>query len=93
MTLKDMFKKVEIYNEMAELMQTQKARIYFADLHGSYSYGEHFNDYAGLRKYVRHEYINAIADKVLKSDGFEFDQEYEIENDGRRLTFLVNLVA
>ena len=94
MTLKEMFKKVETYNEMADLMRTEKARIYFADVTHICSFGDHFTGYAEIRKYIRHEYVSEVADKLLKEDGFEFDEYVTIEcEDGHRIVFTAELVA
>lgn len=93
MKIRDMFRKVEAYNEIAELMGTTKARIYFADMIGVCSIGEHFSSYSELSKYVRHEFYPAVARMVLEFDGWEMDKEHEFEFDGRTLTFAVQLTA
>lgn len=77
MTLKEMFKKVEAYNEIAEMMNTRKAKINFYDV--EIYQGNSFETYDDLRKHIRNEYIKEVAEKVLKSDGWEFDKELTIE--------------
>lgn len=96
MTLKEMFKKVEAYNEIAELMRTDKAVIYLysKDCHT----GKEFSKYEDLRKWVRKEFIKGTADRVLNHDGWEFDKEYTfnwIDNFGWEFnsTFTAELIA
>jgi len=77
MTIKEMFKKVETYNEVAELMRETKAKIYFAS--GNYHYsGESFTDYNSFRKWIKKEYIKEVAEIILKDDSWEFDGEREL---------------
>ena len=91
MTLKDLFKKVETYNEIAEMMRTYKAKIYFCD---SFFSGEHFDTFEALRKYARKEYIKDLADRVLKFDGWEFDKGITFEwTDSFGDTMTVTLTA
>lgn len=75
MTMKEMFKKVETYNEVAEMMRTDKASVYFYDTNGSWTSGEHFRTYNDFRKHIRNEYIKEVADLILKADTFEMDSE------------------
>lgn len=79
MTLKEMFKKVEAYNEIADMMKTDKAQIYFHDCSGCCSFGEHFTSFKELRKYIKNEYMPEIAEKLLEADNWELDGEVEIE--------------
>lgn len=79
MKMRDIFKKVEAYNEIADMMRTDKAQIYFADVMGTWSHGEHCKTYREFTKYVKDEYQKEIADKILKLDGWEIDGELEIE--------------
>lgn len=76
MTAKELFKKVETYNEVAEIMQVQKARIYFT--YGFCS-GEHFRTFADFRKYVRAEFFKDVADMILKCDEWEDQKNVEME--------------
>ena len=75
MTMREIFKKVETYNEVAEMMRTAKASIYFYDISGSWSSGQHFRSYNDFRKHIRGEYIKEVADIILKADTFEMDSE------------------
>jgi len=74
MKMKDMFKKIETYNEIAEIMLTQKAKIMFGE---KWCY-ETFNSYNEFKKYVRNEYIKEVADMILNSEDWEIDDEVEI---------------
>lgn len=95
MTMKEMFQKVEAYNEITVLMKSEKANIYFADMTSGFPIGgEHFNDYSDFRKFIRREYFKDVADKILKGDFWEIDGESEIITDaGRTLTFTAELSA
>ena len=76
MKMKDMFKKVEAYNEIAELMHTSKAKIQFGE--GLFS-SERFENYSDFKKYVRHEYIKEVAEEILNAEEWEIDGELEIK--------------
>ncbi len=74
MTIKEMFKKIEAYNEVAEIMRTDKARLSFTyDSH----WGEKFDSFQSFRKWIRRELAKEIADFVLSSNEFEMDKEIE----------------
>lgn len=75
MKIKELFKKVEAYNEVAELMHTNKAKIQF----GEVFYSERFEHYSDFCKYVKREYIKEVAEKILNADNVEFDSEIVIE--------------
>ena len=75
MTMKDIFKKIEVYNEVAELMNTQKAKIAFGEKFSS----DRFENYSEFRKFIRKEYIDEVADKILKSEDWKIDGEVEIQ--------------
>ena len=74
MTMKELFKKVDTYNEVAELMRTDKAEICFTYAFLSY---EKFTNYNDFRKFIRRELVKEQADVILKSDAFEFDKDVE----------------
>jgi hypothetical protein len=79
MTIKKAFEKLATYNELAELMNESKKAIWFADvLECGIHNGENFTDFAEFRKYVRREYIKDLADKILASDEWNFNDECEI---------------
>lgn len=74
MTLKDMFKKIENYNELAELMHVQKAAIHYYEDFTS----KLFDNYKEFRKFVKHEHLEEVAAEILASN-FEFDGTTEIK--------------
>lgn len=77
MTMKELFKKVETYNEVADLMNTRKAKIKFYDydIHS----GESFETYDEFRSWVREQFIKEEAEVILKSNSWQFDEELTIE--------------
>ena len=78
MTMKKLFEKLEVYNEVAEMMNTRKAHIYFTNCDPKYPiirFGEAVSYYDEFRKYVRKELLKETADFILKSDGWEFDED------------------
>ena len=96
MTLKEIFKKVETYNEIAELMLSQKARVHYYDC--SCFSGEHFTDYKSLAKYIKREYFKDCADMILKADDYEIDGRKEINwidyfGDEHKFEIVVELTA
>ena len=65
MTLREMFKKVETYNEIASLMHTTKAVIEFSE--GIVTH-EKFDSYKEMSKFIKREYFKEVAEKILKAD-------------------------
>lgn len=96
MTLKKMFEKVNAYNEIAEMMCTRKAEIHFY-LRDVICFGDHFDSFESLRKYIRKEYTKELADAVLNCSDWELDKEIEISYTdyfGSQIgTFCAELVA
>lgn len=76
MTLKDMMKKVETFNEIATQIGADTARLYFQEGIGC---GEWFETWAELRKHIRREYVSEYAEVLLKADAFEINGTTEIE--------------
>lgn len=99
MTLKELFKKVETYNEIAEMMHSRKAKIHFYMRASGCNicFGESFESFESLRKYIRNEYLKETADAILKCSDWELDQEIEIayaDHFGSHIeTFCAELVA
>lgn len=79
MTMKKLFEKLEMYNEVAELMHTSKAHIYFSngDPESTLRFGEAFSYYNEFRKYVRNEFNRESAEFILKSSDWDFDKDVE----------------
>ena len=94
MTMREIFRKVETYNEIAETMRTQKAAILFYDRDlGFFRLGEEFKTYQEFAKYVRRELVKEIADKVLKDDCWEIDGGIEFDWAGGIAHYEIELVA
>lgn len=92
MKIKDAFKKLENYNELADLMRMDKMKIWFADVSICVSIGDHFASYDEFRKYIRHEYVKNVADQILNSDGWDLNEEKEIISaSGNEMTFELSL--
>ena len=91
MKISEMFKKVQAYNELAQIMNSPKAHVWFADRPLSFiASGYAFTEYSDFRKYVRHEYVKDIADAILNSDDWQINSEKEIPNKcGKTITFEV----
>ena len=67
MKIKEAFKKLDTYNELAELMNGDKMHVYFAEVTSGIGFGESFKSFADFRKYIRNEYFKEIADRILDS--------------------------
>lgn len=75
MRMKDLFAKVDTYNEIADLLNVDyQAKICFV-------FGDFvcptFDNFKDFKNYFRQEIIDEIADFVLKSDEFEFNTTLE----------------
>ena len=79
MTIKEMLKKIEAYNEVAEMLGTERAELRFVI--DGWMLSEKVEDYKSFVKYVRHELIDEIASLILKCNEYEFHkvQKFEIE--------------
>ena len=92
MTIKELFKKVDGFNEVAEMIGTQKARIWFAErICGTTVLdGEWFATFADFRKYVRRFYVKEVADRIINDDEWQVNGDHGIAGvNGRALTFEV----
>ena len=90
MKIKEMFKKVDVYNELAELIVTDKAVVWFAEELGPVTDGHSFSDYETFRKHVRREYIKDVADFILNDDGWEMNSNRKYINaHGRTMEFVI----
>ena len=74
MTLRELFKKVEAYNEIAELMGTDKAKIVLTTTcHGFTQCEGTFQTYKDFTKFVKEEYFPDVANGLIKSKDWEID--------------------
>ena len=93
MTMRELFKNVECYNEMAVLMDADKAAINFANVaNGLYIGGDTYNNYADFRKWVKRDYLPEVAQKILTAKDCEFDRVFEFYWRGGKAEFSVVLV-
>lgn len=79
MTIKEMLKKVDGYNEVAEMVCTEKVEL---RVRCGYGLSDLVKDYKSFAKYVRETYIKEIADAVLKCDKYELNKEMQFTVDG-----------
>ena len=79
MTIKEMLKKVEIYNEVADNFGTEKAELWVnIGYYGSVS----VKDYRSFKDYLNRTYIKTVAGAILCYSEYEFDKEYIFEVPG-----------
>ena len=78
MKIQDMFKKVESYNEIAEVLGNKKVYINFVDSVGYNVYTvEKLETYKEAVKHIRNEYVKEVAEALLHLD-YEFNKERQI---------------
>ena len=77
MTIKELFAKVNAYNELAELMHVSKAKVSFYD-YGIF-HGETFDSFKDFRKWLKKNYIDEVAEPILKLTNVEFDKEFTVD--------------
>ena len=80
MTIKEMFKKIETYNEVAEMVRTEKLKV---EVTVDSFFGDSFNDFNSFKKYIKANWIKEAVDAMLKCSELEFDTEYELKYNGR----------
>lgn len=74
MTLKQMFNKIKGYNDIAEVVRTDKVYIGFnIDMTDG-----RFYDFKSLKKWLDTMFIDELVEKVLAFDQYEFDNDYNI---------------
>lgn len=76
MTIKEMCKKVETYNEVANIAGVDKIELRFSK---GYGMSEPVKDYKSFKKYIKDEYIDCFADAILNCSEWEMDEDREIE--------------
>ena len=74
MTIKEMFKKIETYNEVAEMVKTDKLiiciRIGFE--------GVCFENYKSFKKYAKENFVDELITVLTEKNDFTFDETYEV---------------
>lgn len=79
MTMKEMFKKVETYNEIAELMGTEKAKILLVEKDIITKCAGTFKTYKEFTQFIKDEYFPDIVENLIKSKDWELDGEIEFK--------------
>lgn len=74
MTIKEMLKKVEVYNEVADQTLVDKTVLKFWVEHGPSTEVKNYKDFA---KFVRDEYTEETADRILNCKDYKFDKDVE----------------
>ncbi len=81
MKMKEAFKKVETYNELAAITNERPKAIWFASILAAHVRdGGTFTDYGTFRKFIRREFFKSDAEQILNYDEFEFRGRFEIES-------------
>lgn len=80
MTIKEMIKKVEAYNEVANVMGTEKAVLKFEY---GFGWGKEVEDLASFKKYMKDEFIKEMVDAIMNFKEYEFDKDFEISFEDR----------
>ena len=75
MTMKELFKKVDTYNEIAEMMGTDKAKLVLTDIDIITKCEGSFKTYKEFTKFVKSEYQKEVAENLIKSKDWELDGE------------------
>lgn len=76
MTIKEMIKKVDSYNEVARAIRGQELKLTMYNyLFLGSSCGTHVDvtDIKTLRKWLKHENIEEVAEAILTEGGYEFE--------------------
>ena len=76
MTIKEMFRKIETYNDIAKLVGTDQIKI---TITVDTFYIESFQYFADFRKWLKKEWISEMGEAFLKYADFEFNAEHLIE--------------
>ena len=83
MTIKEMLKKVEGYNEIAQRMTASPAvNLVFMDEDSQICHAwtrTTVTDYRTFANFVRRNYIPEVAGAILLYDGYEFDKAHAVE--------------
>lgn len=90
MTVKQLFDKVDNYNEIADVMGTEKMVIGYSD---KYVFSrEKFENVKEFRHFIRSQYIKEVADSILNGD-YEFFTETPIMGHDRVFNVWFSLIT
>ena len=80
MTIRDMLKKVHTFNEIAEIMGTERAELRIkipgCDAFIASAYSAAY--YKKLATEINDTFIKPVADAILSYNGYEFDVETDV---------------
>lgn len=68
MKMKDLFKKIEVYNEVANMIGSASVNLHVAV---GFGFGYKYPDYRTFKLYINGEYIPEMAKAILNYDGYE----------------------
>lgn len=75
MKIAEMIKKIDTYNEIAEMIHQPKMQLRF---YVRFGLSVEVGSMKDFRKYIRNEYIPEMADAILAYDGYNFDEDATI---------------
>lgn len=75
MTTREIFKKVQTYNELSELIGRDTVKIHLSDWY----WGKDFTSYQEFRKHISREYVEELAENILKGDGWKINEDIIVE--------------
>lgn len=76
MTVKELIKKIDTYNKLAEEIGSEtKATLWFGF---GYGRSQNFKTYAEFKKFIKEEYIDSCVDAILNYDGYEFNKTVSV---------------
>lgn len=80
MTIKEMLKKVEGYNEVTQYLTIDPASLVFEDTVGTYTANrEYMTTYKTFTKFINDNYFDEIADAILSFTGYEFGEAHTFD--------------
>ena len=75
MTIKEMIKKIDNYNEVADAIGGMKMELRFTE---GYSLSRKVNDYKSFKKYLKAIYINEAVTAIINYNEYEFNKQIEL---------------
>jgi hypothetical protein len=75
MTIKEAFKKIDVYNEVANAIGSNSLRIYITI--GKFD-GEYFETFKDFKNYLKENYIDEAVDTILNYTQYEFNELTEL---------------
>lgn len=89
MTIKEMLKKVEAYNEVSSHLNYNRAVLCFKDGDGHTFVRAEIEDYRTFTNFLRRTYVPEVVETIKTWNGYKFDEPYTVDlNDpfGGRIT-------